>query len=66
MTSSLSWKRSYQLSYAPDKRRDYTFGTVKRLKRSPGTKAPRAWGDAPLSYAPARAPKPDYEALPRV
>ncbi len=58
MTSSLSWKRSYQLSYAPSYRGDYT-GALPFVESVGGTRGLRRPANAEITpLAASRQPIP--------
>src|SRR3989442_14581452 len=52
VTSSLSWKRSYQLSYAPSYRGDYT-GALPFVERLGGARGLRRPAQAQITPLPA-------------
>src|SRR3989442_15976791 len=59
VTSSLSWKRSYQLSYAPSYRGDYTGALpfVDRLGGARGVRRPAHARNTPLPASRRPLPK---------
>ena len=54
MTSSLSWKRSYQLSYAPDDARDYIVARKDASNARIARSARLAWAGGPAELCAQR------------